>query len=71
MTSSRATMLLVTPRNVVPIWKDAKVPATRTMQDFYAARVRDAKPSPTLAVSEAARQLRAQGVDVIVVEALD
>lgn len=35
------------------------------MQDFYAARVRDAKPSPTLAVSEAARQLKAQGVDVI------
>ncbi|HYI24390.1 MAG TPA: pyridoxal phosphate-dependent aminotransferase [Thermomicrobiales bacterium] len=41
------------------------MPATRTMQDFYAARVRDAKPSPTLAVSEAARQLKARGVDVI------
>ena len=37
----------------------------RTSQDYYAARVRDAKPSPTIAVSEAARALRAQGVDVI------
>ena len=37
----------------------------RTVHDFYATRVRDAKPSPTLAVSEAARQLKSQGVDVI------
>lgn len=37
----------------------------RSSQDFYAARVRDAKPSPTIAVSEAARALRAEGVDVI------
>ena len=37
----------------------------RTSQDFYAARVRDAKPSPTIAVSEAARALRAEGIDVI------
>ncbi len=35
------------------------------MQDFHATRVRDAKPSPTLAVSDAARQLKSQGVDVI------
>jgi aspartate aminotransferase len=34
-------------------------------QDFLAERVRDAKPSPTIAVSEAARALKAQGVDVI------
>ena len=37
----------------------------RTSQDFYAGRVREAKASPTLAVSEAARQLKAQGVDVM------
>jgi aspartate aminotransferase len=45
--------------------KDDEVSTQRISQDFYAARVRDAKPSPTLAVSEAARQLKAQGVDVI------
>jgi aspartate aminotransferase len=33
--------------------------------DFLAARVRDAAPSPTLAVSDKARTLRAQGIDVI------
>lgn len=37
----------------------------RTSQDYYAARIREAKPSPTIAVSEAARALRAQGIDVI------
>lgn len=37
----------------------------RTSQDFFAQRVRDAKPSPTLAVSEAARQMKAQGIDVV------
>jgi aspartate aminotransferase len=37
----------------------------RTHEDFYAGRVKDAKPSPTIAVSEAARALKAQGVDVI------
>lgn len=37
----------------------------RTFDDFLAARVRDAAPSPTLAVSDRARQLKAQGVDVI------
>ena len=37
----------------------------RTSQDYYAARIRDAMPSPTIAVSEAARALRAQGIDVI------
>jgi aspartate aminotransferase len=41
------------------------VPTQRTSQDYFAARVRDAKPSPTLAVSEAARKLKAQGIDVI------
>jgi aspartate aminotransferase len=32
---------------------------------FIASRVRDAKPSPTLAVSDKARQLKSQGIDVI------
>ncbi len=45
--------------------RDTQVATQRTSQDFYASRVRDAKGSPTLAVSEAARQLKAQGVDVI------
>jgi aspartate aminotransferase len=45
--------------------KESPVTTLRTSQDYYAARVRDAKPSPTIAVSEAARALRAQGVDVI------
>ena len=31
----------------------------------FASRVRDLAPSPTLAVSESARQLKAQGIDVI------
>ncbi len=38
---------------------------SRTPDDFFAARVRNASPSPTLAISEQARQLKAQGVDVI------
>ncbi|HEY8445763.1 MAG TPA: pyridoxal phosphate-dependent aminotransferase [Thermomicrobiales bacterium] len=37
----------------------------RPPSDFLAARVRDAAPSPTLAVSDKARQLRAQGIDVV------
>ncbi len=37
----------------------------RLPSDFLAARVRDAAPSPTLAVSDKARALRAQGIDVI------
>ena len=39
--------------------------AHRTPTEFLAARVRQAAPSPTLAVSEKARQLKAQGRDVI------
>lgn len=38
---------------------------TRTHQEFFAARVRDAQSSPTLAVSESVRQLKSQGLDVI------
>lgn len=38
---------------------------TGTLQRFFAARVRDAQASPTLAVSESVRQLKAQGLDVI------
>ena len=37
----------------------------RPFDDFLAARVRDAAPSPTIAVSDKARQLKAQGIDVI------
>ena len=39
--------------------------ARRTAGDFFAGRVRNLAPSPTLAVSDRARQLRAQGIDVI------
>lgn len=37
----------------------------RSVSDFLAKRVRDAAPSPTLAVSDKARALKATGVDVI------
>jgi aspartate aminotransferase len=37
-----------------------RAPAT-----YFASRVRDLAPSPTLAVSDRARQLKAQGIDVI------
>ncbi len=40
-------------------------PTKRLPADFAAARVRNLAPSPTLAVSDKARQLKAQGVDVI------
>ena len=41
------------------------VSTIRTPQDFFASRVRLAAPSPTLAVSDRARQLKDEGVDVI------
>ncbi len=37
----------------------------RTPHDFFVSRVREAAPSPTLAVSDRARQLKEEGVDVI------
>lgn len=37
----------------------------RTPEDFFATRVKTAAPSPTLAVSDRARQLKAEGIDVI------
>jgi aspartate aminotransferase len=37
----------------------------RAAADFVATRVRDLAPSPTLAVSDRARQLKSQGIDVI------
>ena len=37
----------------------------RQPSDFVAARVRDQAPSPTLAVSDKARALKAQGIDVV------
>jgi aspartate aminotransferase len=39
--------------------------ASRSASDFVAARVRDMAPSPTLAVSDKARALKAQGIDVV------
>ncbi len=39
--------------------------AARPASDFIAARVRDMAPSPTVAVSDKARALKAQGIDVI------
>jgi aspartate aminotransferase len=41
------------------------VETKRTPADFFAARVRDVQQSPTLAVSDRARQLKAEGIDVI------
>src|SRR3954462_5895059 len=41
------------------------VQTQRSPLEFLAGRVRDAAPSPTLAVSDRARQLKAQGIDVI------
>ena len=38
---------------------------TRSAQDFFATRVKNAAPSPTLAVSDRARQLKSEGIDVI------
>ncbi len=40
-------------------------PTQHPPADFFAARVRDLAPSPTLAVSDRARVLRAKGIDVI------
>ncbi|HEU0116695.1 MAG TPA: pyridoxal phosphate-dependent aminotransferase, partial [Thermomicrobiales bacterium] len=37
----------------------------RSPSEFIAARVRDLAPSPTLAVSDRARRLKAEGIDVI------
>lgn len=37
----------------------------RLATDFLASRVRDAAPSPTIAVSDKARVLKAQGIDVV------
>jgi aspartate aminotransferase len=37
----------------------------REVADFLAARVKSASPSPTVAVSNKARELKAQGIDVI------
>jgi len=41
------------------------VHAPPTIDRFASARVRDATPSPTLVVSEKARQLKARGIDVV------
>ena len=41
------------------------VQAARQTTAFFASRVKNLAPSPTLAVSDRARQLKAQGIDVI------
>ncbi len=41
------------------------LPTRRPPSAFFTNRVRDLAPSPTLAVSDRARQLKAQGIDVI------
>lgn len=41
------------------------VQAARPTTAFFASRVKNLAPSPTLAVSDRARQLKAQGIDVI------
>ena len=38
---------------------------SREVADFLAQRVKSASPSPTVAVSNKARELKAQGIDVI------
>ncbi len=42
-----------------------QVQASRPPAAFFTSRVRNLAPSPTLAVSDRARQLKAQGIDVI------
>src|SRR6478735_6661102 len=46
-------------------YKEVRVQTHRIPVDFLAARVRDAAPSPTIAASDKARQLKAKGIDVI------
>jgi aspartate aminotransferase len=46
-------------------FKEVSVQTQRPPSDFIAARVRDMAPSPTLAVSDKARALKAEGIDVI------
>jgi aspartate aminotransferase len=45
--------------------QEVSVQTQRPPSSFIAARVRDMAPSPTLAVSDKARALKAQGIDVI------
>jgi len=45
--------------------RENTVQTQRLPLEFLAGRVRDAAPSPTLAVSEKARNLKAQGIDVV------
>src|SRR4051812_5288514 len=46
-------------------FKEVIVQTHRIPVDFLAARVRDAAPSPTIATSDKARALKAQGIDVV------
>ncbi|MBW3633633.1 MAG: pyridoxal phosphate-dependent aminotransferase [Chloroflexi bacterium] len=44
---------------------DVSSQTQRAPSTYFSSRVRELAPSPTLAVSESARQLKAQGIDVI------
>src|SRR5215210_7300626 len=48
-------------------WGDSRMSSQtqRAPSDFFTNRVCDLAPSPTLAVSDRARQLKSQGIDVI------
>jgi aspartate aminotransferase len=46
-------------------WESCVQTRHRELTDFLARRVKEAAPSPTLAVSDKARALKAQGIDVV------
>ena len=47
------------------MFEEDQLSTQRSASDFFATRVRDAAPSPTLAVSDKARALKAKGIDVV------
>jgi aspartate aminotransferase len=69
--SCRAEEILTSTRSAaaIPSTSSGGLPVSlqtrRTAADFIAGRVCNLAPSPTLAVSDRARQLKAQGIDVV------
>lgn len=69
--SCRAEEILTSTRSAaaIPSNSSGGLPVSlqtrRTAADFFASRVCNLAPSPTLAVSDRARQLKAQGIDVV------
>jgi len=47
------------------VFEEDQLSTHRSASDFLATRVREAAPSPTLAVSDKARALKARGIDVV------